>query len=117
MVEFLLQLFLSAGLLLIVANLVEGISIKGWGSAILGVLVLGFVNAFIRPFMVLLTLPITVFTFGIFLLVVNALMLWLASVFVPGLRVRGFAPALWASLWLTILNIVVSFLIGPIWIQ
>ena len=117
MVEFLLQLFLSAGLLLIVANLVDGISIKGWGSAILGVLVLGFVNAFIRPFMVLLTLPITVLTFGLFLLVVNALMLWLASVFIPGLRVRGFAPTLWASLWLTILNIVVSFLIGPIWIQ
>ena len=66
MLEFLLHLFLSAALLLVVASWVDGISIKGWGSAILGVLVLGFVNAFVRPFMVLLTLPITVLTFGLF---------------------------------------------------
>ena len=117
MVEFLLHLFLSAGLLLVVASLIEGISIKGWGSAILGVLVLGFVNAFVRPVMVLLTLPITVFTFGLFLLVVNAVMLWLAASVVPGLRVRGFMPAFWASLLLTILNLGVSFLLGPAWVS
>jgi putative membrane protein len=54
-------------------------------------------------------------TFGLFLLVVNALMLWLMAAIVPGIRVRGFGPALWGSLLLTVLNIGVSLLIGPGW--
>ena len=79
MLEFIVHLVISAAILLVVANIVDGVEVKGFGSALLGALVLGLVNAVVRPVMILLTLPLTVVTFGLFLLVVNALMLWLTS--------------------------------------
>lgn len=94
------------------AHLVRGVHIDGWGAALLGALALGIVNAFVRPLMVLLTLPLTVLTFGLFLLVVNALVLWLVAALVPGVRVRGFGPAFFGSLLLTVLNLAVDVLVG-----
>jgi len=85
--------------------------VQGWGSALVGALVLGFVNAVVRPLMVLLTLPFTILTFGLFLLVVNALMLGLVAALVPGIRVQGFGSALLGSLVLTLLNLAVELLI------
>jgi len=111
MLEFLAHLIISAALLLLVANFVEGIKIRGWGSAILLALVLGLVNAVIRPIMVVLTLPITILTFGLFLLVVNALMLWLASALVPGTQVQKFSSAFLGALLLAVLNLLVDWLI------
>lgn len=111
MLAFLAHLILSAALLLLVANLVRGVQVRGWGSALIGALVLGFVNAVVRPLMVLLTLPLTIVTFGFFLLVVNALMLWLAAALVPGIRVQGFGSALVGSLVLTLLNLAVEILL------
>jgi putative membrane protein len=108
---FLTHLVLTAALLLLVANLVRGIQIEGWGAAFLGALVLGLVNAFVRPIMILLTLPFTIVSFGLFLLVINAFMLLLVAALVPGFRVQGFGPALLGSLLLTILNIAVASLI------
>jgi putative membrane protein len=110
---FLAHLLLTAALLLLVAHLVSGVDVAGWGPAFLGALVLGLVNGFVRPLMVLLTLPLTVLTFGLFLLVVNALMLWLVAALVPGIRIQGFGPALLGSLLLTLLNLGVASLIGP----
>ena len=110
MTQFLAHLFITAALLLLVANLVRGVQVEGWGSAILGALALGLVNAFVRPLMILLTLPLTVVTFGLFLLVVNALMLWLVAALVPGFRVQGFGSALLGSLLLTLLNLGVAAL-------
>ncbi len=115
MVLFLAHLFLSAALLLLMANIVRGVKIEGWGSAIIGALVLGLVNAFVRPVMVLLTLPLTVLTFGLFLFVVNALVLWLVAALAPGFRIQGFGSALLGSLVLTLLNLGVAFLLGPGW--
>ena len=115
MVAFLAHLLITAALLLLVANLVSGIRVAGWGAAFLGAIVLGLVNAFVRPVMVLLTLPLTVLTFGLFLLVVNALVLALVAALVPGIQVRGFVPALLGSLLLTLLNLVVASLVGPGW--
>jgi putative membrane protein len=114
-IEFLAHLLLTAALLLLVANLVRGVEVEGWGSAILGALALGLVNAFVRPLMVVLTFPLTILTFGLFLLVVNALMLWLVAAMVPGIRVQGFGPALLGSLVLTLLNVAVAALVGPGW--
>jgi putative membrane protein len=114
-IAFLAHLLITAALLLLVANLVRGVQIAGWGPAFLGAIVLGLVNAFVRPVMVLLTLPFTVMTFGLFLLVVNALMLWLVAALVPGIRVQGFGPALLGSLLLTLLNLAVASLAGPGW--
>ncbi len=112
MAQFLAHLVVTAALLLIVANLVSGVQVQGWGAAILGALALGLVNAFVRPLMILLTLPLTVLTFGLFLLVVNAFMLWLVAALVPGIRVHGFGAALLGSLLLTLLNLGVATLMG-----
>jgi putative membrane protein len=111
MLVFLEHLILTAALLLLVSNLVSGVHVQGWGSALVGALVLGFVNAVVRPLMVLLTLPFTILTFGLFLLVVNGLMLWLVAALVPGIRVQGFGSALLGSLVLTLLNLAVELLI------
>ena len=111
MLVFLEHLMLSAALLLLVSNLVRGVHVQGWGSALIGALVLGFVNAVVRPLMVLLTLPFTILTFGLFPLVVNALMLWLMAALVPGIRVQSFGSALLGSLVLTLLNLAVELLI------
>jgi putative membrane protein len=110
MLAFLTHLIVTAALLLLVANLVRGVQVEGWGSALIGALVLGFVNAVVRPLMVFLTLPFTIFTFGLFLLVVNALMLWLVAALVPGIRIQGFWPALMGSLVLTLLNLAVELI-------
>jgi len=110
MTQFLAHLLITAALLLLVANVVRGVQVEGWGSAILGALALGLVNAFVRPLMVLLTLPLTVVSFGFFLLVVNAFMLWLVAALVPGIRVHGFGAALVGSLLLTLLNLGVATL-------
>jgi putative membrane protein len=115
MASFLAHLLITAALLLLVAHLVSGVRVAGWGAAILGAIVLGLVNAFVRPVMVLLTLPLTVLTFGLFLLVVNALMLWLVAALAPGIQVRGFGAALLGSLLLTLLNMAVASLVGPGW--
>ena len=113
MVAFLAHLLITAALLLLVANVVSGVRVEGWGPAFLGALVLGLVNAFVRPVMILLTLPLTILTFGLFLLVVNALMLWLVAAIVPGIQVRGFGPALLGSLLLTLLNLAIASLLVP----
>jgi len=111
MLVFLEHLIVTAVLLLLVSNLVCGVYVQDFGSALVGALVLGFVNAVVRPLMVLLTLPFTILTFGFFLLVVNALMLWLMAALVSGIRVQGFGPALLGSLALTLLNLAVEHLI------
>ena len=108
---FLEHLIVTAALLLLVSNLVRGVHVQGLGSALVGALVLGFVNAVVRPLMVLLTLPFTILTFGLFLLVINALLLWLMAALVPGIRVQGFGAALLGSLVLTLLNLAVELLI------
>lgn len=110
MFSFLTHLILTAGLLLLMAHLVRGVQVEGWGAALIGAIVLGFVNAIVRPLMVLLTLPLTVLSLGLFLLVINALMLWLVAALVPGIRIQGFWPALMGSLVLTLLNLGVEFL-------
>lgn len=115
MLAFLAHLIITAALLLLVANLVAGVRVAGWGPAFLGAIVLGLVNAFVRPLMVLLTLPLTVLTFGLFLLVVNAFMLWLVAALVPGIQVRGFGAAFLGSLLLTLLNLAIASLVGPGW--
>lgn len=110
MLGFLLHLILTAGAILIVANFVSGVYVSGFGAALIGALVLGLVNAIVKPIMIILTLPLTILTLGLFLFVVNALMLWLVAALVPGLQVRGFGAALIGSLLLTVLNLIIDWL-------
>ena len=85
---------------------------EGWGAAFIGAIVLGLVNFFVRPVMVVLTFPLTIVTLGLFLLVVNALMLWLMAALVPGIHLQGFGSAILGSLILSILNLVISAMVG-----
>ena len=110
MFEFLLHLLLSAALLLVVSHVVSGFEVRSFGSALLAALVLGLVNAVLRPIVVFLSLPITILTFGLFLLVVNALMLLVVGAIVPGVRLRGVGPAVWGALLLSVLNLVIGLI-------
>lgn len=112
MIEFLAHLVISALLLLVVAHLVRGFELEGTAPALVAALMLGLVNAIVRPLVVVLTLPLTILTLGLFLFVVNALMFWLASALVPGFRVRGFGPALLGSLLFSLLNMAVAAVFG-----
>ena len=112
MIEFAIHLGVSALLLMLVASVVDGIKVSGGLSALLAALVLGLVNALVKPLVVLLTLPVTILTLGLFLFVINALMLMLTSALVPGFKVRGFTAALIGGLLLSILNLLVASAFG-----
>jgi len=91
-------------LLYVVAKLVPGMEVDGLGHALLAGLVLGIVNALVRPLLVFLSLPITVLTLGLFLLVINAFLLRLTAALVPGLHVKSFVAALLGALLLSVLS-------------
>jgi putative membrane protein len=116
MIEFLAHLVVSAALLMVVAYAIRGFEVDGAGSALLGALVLGLANAFVWPVLFVLSLPITVVTLGLFLIVLNALVLKLAAALVPGFRIHGFLPAVWGALLLSLLNLLVAHVAGPGWI-
>jgi putative membrane protein len=88
---------LNALALLAVTYLVPSIQVSGFGSALIAALVLGLINTLVRPVLAILTLPITLLTLGVFYLVLNGLLFWLAGALLPGFEVRGFFPALLGS--------------------
>ena len=92
--RLLLLWILNAVALLAVTWLLPSIQLTGLGAALIAALVLGFINTLVRPVLALLTLPITVLTLGIFYLVLNGLLFWMASALLPGFQVQGFASAL-----------------------
>jgi putative membrane protein len=97
--------FLLSGLaVLLTAYLLPGVDVEHFGYALLVAAVLGFANTFVKPLLVLFTIPLTIFTFGLFLLVVNALVILLVDWIVPGFEVNGFWWALAFSLILSIFN-------------
>lgn len=111
MVKLLVHWILSALCLLLVAHFVPGFFVKGFGTALIAAVVIGLVNGTVGLLLKILTFPITILTFGIFWLVINALMLKFASVFVPGFEVRGLWPAFWGGLILSVLNMIVRHLL------
>jgi len=108
MLQFLLHVVVTAVLLVVVGKFVSGIEIRDAKAALWGALVLGIANGIVRPVLVFLTLPFTILTLGLFLFVVNAVMLMLAAALVDGFKVRGFGSALVGSVLLSLLNLAVS---------
>lgn len=98
MYRILTRFFAVAFAVLLVARVVPGVAVDGLYTALLVALVLGILNLIVRPILVILTLPITLLTFGLFLVVVNAGIFWLASSLVDGFTINGFLPALTGSL-------------------
>lgn len=104
MFRMLLNWILSAVLLLVVSHLVPGFVVTSFMAALIAAVVIGLINATLGLFLKVITFPLTIFSFGIFLLIINALMLILASHFVPGFVIHGFTPAFWAALLLALLH-------------
>lgn len=111
MVRLLVHWVLSAVCLLIVAHFVPGFMVRGFGTALIAAVVIGLVNSTLGFLLKVVTLPLTILTLGIFWLVINALMLKFASVFVPGFVVIGFLPAFWGGILLSVLNMIVHALV------
>jgi putative membrane protein len=109
--RLLLNWLLSALALLVVARVVPGIYVRGFGTALLAAVVIGLVNATLGLFLKVVTLPLTVLTLGIFWFVINALMLWLASALVPGFEVRGFLAAFLGAIVLALVNMALRWLV------
>lgn len=110
MLGFIVQAVVTAIGLWASAKLVPGVEFTSTGSLIAAAVILGVVNAFVRPLMVILTLPLTIVTFGLFLLVVNAAMIGLTAMFLGGFVVDG----LWAGIGAAIVTGVVSWIVGAL---
>lgn len=109
MVKLLAKWLLSASALLFVAYLYQGVQIPSFTAALVAAFVLGLLNVVVRPILVVLTLPVTVLTLGLFLFVVNALVFWLAAaVLGDSFQVGGFWAALVGSLLYTVIGIVID---------
>jgi len=106
--KLLVRWLLLAAALLLVAHLYPGVTVKSFGSAMIAALVLGLFNALLRPVLVLLTLPVTLITLGLFLFVINALMFWAAATVLDGFNVTGFAAALIGSLIYSLCSMVID---------
>ena len=98
MMKTLIRWMLLAAALLLVAHLYSGVVVTSFTSALIAALILGLLNTLLRPILVLLTLPVTVLTLGLFLFVINALMFWAAADVLSGFSVTGFTAALIGSL-------------------
>ena len=111
---FIIRLLVNMVAILIIAYLVpKVIGVDSWLAALVAAFLLGVVNTFIRPLLILLTLPLTVVTFGIFLLVINGLLLWLVSAVVRGFHVHGFWGAVIGSILISIVSWILSSLVRP----
>ena len=113
MTGFWVRFFITACGLLLAAYLLEDIHLGGAMSLLFAALVLCAVNAIVRPVMLLLTLPITVVTLGLFLFVLNAAMLGLAALLVPGFVIEGFWTAVLGAIIISITGMVANWFIGP----
>ena len=110
MIHLLIRWLISAVLLLVVAHVVPGFHVAGFRAALIAALVIGLVNATLGTFLKIVTLPLSILSLGLFLLVINALMLIFASSFVRGFSVTGFGPAFIGALLLAILGMLARWI-------
>lgn len=114
MAQVLVNWLLSAVSLLIVAHVIRGFEISGLGTALVAAIVIGFVNATLGFFLKIVTLPLTVVTLGVFWLIINALMLKVAAALVPGFAIRGFLPAFFGDIILSLVNLGLRYLVAGV---
>jgi len=109
--RLLLVWILNAIALLAVAYLYPGVQVQDWKAAAIAALVLGLVNTLVKPILVLLTLPVTILTLGLFLLVINALLFWGVAQLIEGFHVSGFWAALLGAILYSVIGWLLSMLI------
>ena len=108
-----LRWLLNTLVLMLVANIVPGVSFVTFWSALVTSLIFGLINALIRPLVLLLTLPINILTLGLFTLIINALMFWLAGTIVKGFELANFTAAFWGALVYWLIALAISYLESP----
>lgn len=108
---FLVQWAITALALWAASHIFKGVKFESTGALAVSALLLGFANAIVKPLLIILTLPLTVVTFGLFLLVVNALVILLVSALVKGFRLSGFWTAVFASLFVSVLSLLIGTLV------
>ena len=101
---FLIRALVNALAIWLATEVVPGIGARSTTTVVVAALVLGLINAVVRPFLLVLTLPLTLITLGLFLFVLNAICLWLTSKVVPGFHVQGFWAAFWGALIVSALS-------------
>jgi putative membrane protein len=111
MVALLVRWFLNASALMLVAYLYGGVRVDSPLVAVVAALVLGLVNAVIRPILLVFTLPVTILTLGLFIFVINALLFWLVAELVDGFHVAGFWAAFIGSILYSLITIVTSWIV------
>jgi len=109
-VQFIVSLIINALALWVVTLIVKGVHYDNYTALIIASIVLGIVNAIIRPILLLLSLPFIIITLGLFVLVVNGLALWLVGILVPGFHVDG----LWSGILGAIILAVISWIVGAV---
>ncbi|QED38051.1 phage holin family protein [Antarcticibacterium arcticum] len=102
--RFIIRLLLTAVVVVLLAKFLPGVAVASYGTAIIVAIVLALLNLIVKPILVLFTLPVTIITFGLFLLVINAVIILLVDAFIPGFNVDGFWVALIFSLLLSIVQ-------------
>lgn len=107
--DFIIRLLLNTVAVMITAYLLKGVTVKNFLSALFVAILLGIVNAIIKPILVILTIPITILTLGLFILVINALLIKLVDVLVPGFSVKNFGWAILFSIVLWLVNTVINW--------
>lgn len=115
--KLLLKWLLNAGALLLVAAVFSGVQVESFGSALWAVVVISLLNTLVRPVLILLTLPVTLITVGLFLFVINGLMLWSASGMLGGLHVTGFWAAVWGAILYSLLGLAIESLLARLFPQ
>ena len=108
MLKLILKWLLSAAALLGVAYIYGGVSVASFGTAMIAALVIGLLNMLVRPILVVLTIPVTLITLGLFLFVINALMFWSAAGVLSGFNVTGFGAALVGSVIYSLCGMVID---------
>lgn len=109
--RILLSIVINTIALLVTAYFVPGFTIISWQAAVLAAIVYGVINAFIKPVLVILTLPITILTLGLFILVVNAVVLFITTYFVHGFTIDGWIPGIIGAIVLSLVSTILSSLL------
>jgi len=107
--RWLLHWIVNAVVLLVVSHFVSGFQISGFASALFAVIIIGIVNATLGLFLKFVTFPLSILTLGLFVFVIDAIVLWFSSKLVPGFSVTGFKPALIAALILALIQMLLGF--------
>jgi putative membrane protein len=107
--RWLLHWIVNALVLLLVSHFVPGFNISSFGSAMFAVVIIGIVNATLGLFLKVMTFPLSLLTLGLFVFVIDAVVLWCSSKLVPGFSITGFTPALIAALILAVIQVLLGF--------